>query len=215
MTSGSFIEICLAGESFLLLHHKALFRPSKRQLILSDLHLGKASHFRRKGIPMPGYSHVRDLERLAYLMRTWKPDTVMILGDLFHSDYNREWLWFEALLIDHSEVSFILVLGNHDILPEKAYQMTNLLRAERIEESEIIFSHHPLEHSAKLNICGHVHPGLEISGKAKQSFKLPCFYSEENLFIVPAFGELTGLYLLDKKSNSDYYLVTRDTIVKV
>ena len=215
LMKGTFLEVNLAGEKFFLLHHRAIYRPRRKQLILSDLHLGKASHFRKQGIAMPGHSHLNDLEKLAFLLRAWQPEQVLILGDLFHSDYNREWLWFEALVKEFCDMQFILVIGNHDILPEKAYRLENLLRASEIEEPKLIFSHAPLDQPKKLNICGHIHPGYEISGAARQSFRLPCFYKEERLFIVPAFGELTGLYLMERKESADYYLVTRDTIVKV
>jgi uncharacterized protein len=212
---GIYLEITLAQEIFFLLHQRALFRPSKKQLILSDLHLGKASHFRKQGLAIPAHSHLNDLERLAFLIRAWEPHAVLLLGDLFHSDYNREWLWFKGLLKEHQKVEFILVMGNHDILPESAYAEPNLQRCDEMEEDYLVFTHEPLPQPGRLNICGHVHPGLEIRGQARQSFRLPCFYSGNSQLILPAFGELTGLYLLDKKENSDYYLITRDTIVKV
>src|SRR5690606_331301 len=119
---------------------------------------------------------------LAHLLRTWKPKSVLLLGDLFHSELNREWLWFEALLREYEKVQFVLVMGNHDILPEKAYKIPNLEKKMWHEEKRFIFSHAPLGEVSKLNICGHIHPGLEISGKARQSFRLPCFYSDKNLF---------------------------------
>ena len=212
---GVFLETELAGEEFLLLHQKALYRPGKKQLILSDLHLGKASHFRRKGIAMPVQSQLGDLERFAYLLRTWKPTTVLLLGDLFHSEYNREWLWLEAMLREYGDINFVLVIGNHDILPEKTYRIPNLARTEQIVEERIIFSHAPIEVKGKLNICGHIHPGIEISGKARQSFRLPCFYSGRDVFIMPAFGQLTGMQMLEKEESSAYYLITRDTIVRM
>ncbi len=212
---GIYLEIQLAAETFFLLHHKAVYRPKNKQLILADLHLGKASHFRKKGIAMPAQSHLADLEKLSYLLRTWQPKSVLLLGDLFHSEYNREWLWFESLLKEYPEISFTLVMGNHDILPEKAYTIPNLKRSHLIEEKSLVFSHAPLDNPATLNFCGHVHPGLQISGRARESFRLPCFYSGKNHFILPAFGALTGLFILEKEKNADYYLVTRDTLVKI
>ena len=212
---GIFLEIELEGEFFYLLHNKALYRPSKKQLILSDLHLGKAAHFRKQGIPLPTNGHVEDLERLGHLIRAWKPKSVLLLGDLFHSNYNREWLWFESFLREHPTVEFTLVIGNHDVLPPNKYELPNMTRISRLEERYFIFSHAPLDEPEKMNICGHVHPGLEIAGSARQSFKLPCFYSGSRHFIMPAFGKLTGLYLLEREKDSDYYLITRDTIVRV
>jgi DNA ligase-associated metallophosphoesterase len=208
-------EIRLAGELFYLLFHKALFRPAKKQLILSDVHLGKASHFRKKGIALPPQSHLKDLDKLEYLLKKWTPKSVLILGDLFHSHYNKEWFWFMALLKSFPRTKFILVEGNHDILSSSEYNLPNLSKKVQIDEDHFIFSHAPLEDPPKINICGHVHPGIRITGVARQSITLPCFYFNGRHFILPAFGDLTGLAILEKEIFSDYYLVTHETVVKL
>jgi uncharacterized protein len=213
--SQNYLEIKLGEIHFFLLHQKAMYRPDRRQLIVADIHLGKASHFRKKGIAMPPQSHLRDIDRLQHLISAWKPEQVLLLGDLFHSDYNREWLWFKSLLLGNSNTTFILVEGNHDILPGKEYELPNLRKVNVLEEDELLYTHKPEDSAQRLNICGHVHPGLRITGLARQSFRLPCFYHRDNLFILPAFGELTGLYLLDRETGADYYLVTHETIVKL
>lgn len=209
-----YMEISLAKEAFFLLPQKAMFRPSQRQLILADVHLGKASHFRKKGIPIPREGHLADIDRLEYLIKSWHPATVLILGDLFHSEYNREWLWLRSLFLSHPEIEFVLVEGNHDILPERAYGIDNLLRAGAIEEPQLIFSHAPLEpQKKKMNICGHIHPGVRLTGKARQSVTLPCFVRQKTRFILPAFGKLTGLALVDRDTADELYLVTHETVV--
>jgi len=215
MSQAAYKEIFLAEEPFYLLLQKAIYRPLKKQLILSDVHLGKATHFRKAGIPMPPQSHLKDIDTLQYLLNTWRPDSLVILGDLFHSDYNREWLWFKALLMEFPQVQFILVEGNHDILPDSAYDLPNLIKLDILEEDCFIFSHHPLENAPKLNICGHVHPGIRIYGRAKQSVKLPCFYFNHKHFILPAFGNLTGLFLLEQEDASFYYLVTQERVIEL
>ena len=209
------LEIKIKHEPFYLLPFKALYRPLQRQLILSDIHLGKASHFRKKGIAMPSQSHLKDIDRIHYLIDQYKPETVLLLGDLFHSEYNNEWLWFKSMLMSYPDVQFVLVEGNHDILPRGTYVITNLLKIGRMEEQHIIFSHHPLPDSSKLNICGHIHPGMRVTGKAKQSVSLPCFVLSETQFILPAFGDLTGLQLMEKEESTRYFLVTQDTVVEL
>jgi uncharacterized protein len=211
----TYMEIKLRGEPFFLLPQKALFRPMKRQLILSDLHLGKASHFRKRGIQLPAESHLSDIDRLEFLLKAWDPGSVLILGDLFHSEYNKEWLWFRSLLLSHPGREFVLVEGNHDILPESVYNVPNLLKATQVEEPEFVFSHSPVTAKKKINICGHIHPGIRLTGKARQSITLPCFYHYQKEFILPAFGKLTGLALLDLVKDADYYIVTHETVVKL
>ena len=213
MSTPTHHELFLSGELFLLLPQKALYRPGKNQLIVSDIHLGKATHFRKMGIPMPQQSHLKDLDALHFLLRNYQPETFVILGDLFHSDYNREWLWFRSLLMEFSAVQFILVEGNHDILPAAAYEIPNLKRVNVIEEDDFIFSHHPLADQPKLNFCGHVHPGIELKGYAKQYIKLPCFYLNKLHFILPAFGNLTGLFLLDKEEDAAYFIIANGRVM--
>ena len=213
--NNAYLEVNIEGESFYLLHLRAVYRPSVSELIISDVHLGKAAHFRKKGIAMPAQSHLKDIDRLHYLLDTWQPKSVIFLGDLFHSDYNREWLWFKSILLQYPDIQFKLVVGNHDVLPESEYNIPNLKRYELIEEAKFIFSHAPVERPGKLNFCGHIHPGLRITGTARQSIKLPCFYLDKEHFILPAFGDLTGLYLLDRKKTASYFLVTAETIVKL
>ncbi len=210
-----FTEIELAGEPFYLLLQKALYRPQQQQLILSDVHLGKATHFRKQGIALPSESHLNDIDRLHYLIDTWQPETVLLLGDLFHSTYNKEWLWFKSLLLHYPETDFILVEGNHDLLPEEAYALSNLKKVDLLEDSALLFSHAPLHHPVKLNICGHIHPGIRLTGIARQSITLPCFYYDENKLILPAFGKLTGLYLMEKKKSALIHVITGETIVKL
>jgi uncharacterized protein len=208
-------EIILHGEQFIMLPQKALYRPAERELIICDVHFGKASHFRKHGVQMPESSQLADFERLQFLIRTVRPLAVVILGDLFHSDQNREWWWFKAFLADNADVQFILVEGNHDVLKEESYNIPNLLKAYTLEEDNFIFSHFPLPAGPKFNICGHIHPGIRIEGKARQSATFPCFYINGSHLILPAFGHLTGLALLEKEPDATYYIVTGNKVVAV
>ncbi len=210
-----YTEITIKQEVFYLLPHKALYRPIQKQLILSDIHLGKASHFRKKGIAMPAQSHLKDIDRIHFLIDKYKPETVLLLGDLFHSDYNNEWLWFKSMLMTYPHVQFVLVEGNHDILPRGTYVIPNLLKIGLLEEQHLLFSHHPLENCKKLNICGHVHPGMRVTGNAKQSVTLPCFVLSDRHFILPAFGDLTGLKVVEREENTKYFLVTNESVVEL
>jgi len=211
--SEGFLEILLNDELLLLLPQRAIFRPSRRQLILTDVHLGKGTHFRKQGLPLPGESHLKDIDKLHFLINKWQPQTILILGDLFHSDYNKEWLWFKSVLLHYDYLEFILVEGNHDILDNDHYTMSNLVKTEIIEDETFIFTHVPSEFKNKLNICGHVHPGVRIEGLAKQSERLPCFLLNKNHFILPAFGYLTGLQVLEPDPGSTYFLVTGSRVV--
>lgn len=207
--------IQLAGEEFLLLPQRAIYRPALRQLILSDLHLGKASHFRKQGIALPVNSYLKDFEKLIYLLNAWQPVSVLFLGDLFHSTYNREWLRFKSLLMEYPQIQFVLVEGNHDILNATDYDIPNLYKTTYITENNFLFSHHPLDQEVKINFCGHLHPGIQLRGTARQSLTFPCFSFNGAQFILPAFGELTGLSILDREIGTQYFVIANGNVISV
>jgi DNA ligase-associated metallophosphoesterase len=181
----------LEGESLHLLPEKAVYWEAQKMLVVADLHLGKAGHFRKAGIPIPAAVHWHDLKVLSTLLSRYQPEKVLLLGDLFHSALNNEWWDFENLLESFSKLQFILVKGNHDILPDAAYRLPNLeIHADVLHLPPFVFSHIPPEKHIPqkgYSISGHLHPGVRIIGE-----KLPCFYFSPRGAVLPAFGRFTG-----------------------
>jgi DNA ligase-associated metallophosphoesterase len=212
------MKLLLQDELFELLPEKALYNAATRTLILADLHLGKAAHFRKNGIAIPAQSAEKDYRRLDTLIRTFQPQEVIFLGDLFHSAHNSEWPLFADVIGNYSNVSFMLIMGNHDILHEKYYMETGFtVVKDQLERNYIIYSHQPLAHvpDDMLNIAGHIHPGYTLVGKGLQHIRLSCFYHYENSFILPAFGSLTGLYIMQPSAKAKVYLVLKDKVIKL
>jgi DNA ligase-associated metallophosphoesterase len=197
----------LKGEELKLLPEKAIYWPSQKTLLLADAHLGKIRHFRKSGIAIPGKAGYRNLLHLQNMLSAFKPDRVIFLGDLFHSEMNFEWLEFKALLDKFKELSFVLIQGNHDILHEQSYSQFEVIYTP-LELGPFILSHEPLEKDQKLyNLCGHIHPGVRMLGQARQSMRLPCFYFGASQGILPAFGIFTGLHLVKPEKNDKIFVI--------
>ncbi len=211
------MTITLNGISFELLYEKAMFEPEQQLLIIADVHLGKALHFRKQGIAIPAAAQDGDYKALQELFDKIKPKQVYFLGDLFHSDFNNDWHTFCDLINDFKQIRFILVKGNHDLIDTHLFSEMCIGVVDTIEEEGLIYSHEPLKKipAGKINICGHIHPGIVLNGAGRQSVKLPCFYLLENLFVLPAFGVLTGLYPLEKKKGSKIFGVLSDAVRQV
>jgi len=65
----------------------ALYWPDKSLLIVSDLHLEKASSFAAKrGVMLPPYDTQATLEMLATRITQLQPAKVISLGDSFHDE---------------------------------------------------------------------------------------------------------------------------------
>lgn len=115
------------------------------------------------------------------------------MGDLFHSATNTEWDWLASVIQQFKDTTFILVQGNHDILPKQQYQNVGIeVESHLFFTPEIVLTHEPEDFEDAINICGHVHPGIGIRGKAKQHVSLPCYFQTEKRLYMPSFGKLTG-----------------------
>ena len=212
--SGS-VEFRIRNQTLQLLPQKAIFWQEEKTLLLADLHLGKAGHFRKAGIPVPTTIHQDDLRELDQLIQAITPSGIFLLGDVFHSEYNAEWRGFEDLLASHSDISFTLVRGNHDILPPEAYHLDNLVMVDHAcVMPPFVFTHKPAfelpfiqdenftttiaNFENYYNLAGHIHPGVSVAANAGQHFKMPCFYFTPGGGILPAFGKFTGFKCLKK-----------------
>ena len=219
------VDHARCGQTLTLLPERAIFWQEKRYLLLSDAHLGKAGHFRKHGAAISGAIHNKDLAVLTSLVAQWQPAALVILGDLFHSDLNNEWLAFEQWLLDHATLSVVLVKGNHDVLPAAAYRHPNLtVHQERWEVGPFLLTHEPISdpvsrrgglhfpkahqrQSARYNLAGHVHPGVKVSIGMGQRVKLPCFYFTPQLGLLPAFGQFTGCATVQPQTDDQVFAV--------
>ncbi len=212
------IKTTVAGETLWLHPFKAAFWERGKALLLADLHLGKAAHFRREGIPVPSDVSNANWDRLLSLLLDFQPERVLLLGDLFHSDYNREWEGLSQLTAQFKDVSFELVPGNHDILPERHYAEARLLlHGETLELGPFLFSHHPqdLIPESLYNLAGHVHPCVFLRGNGRQRARLACFYFGERQGILPAFGAFTGMAKVLPRAGEQVFVLTDDVVVAV
>ncbi|MDQ3016263.1 MAG: metallophosphoesterase, partial [Bacteroidota bacterium] len=120
------MEINIRGHYFQLLSHKAILWKETKTLLISDVHLGKISHFRNAGIAVPSAAYDQNFNRLSDLLLTTGGERIIFLGDLFHNRRNIEWEHFEQWRSNYSEIEMIVVLGNHDILPGSLFSENNV-----------------------------------------------------------------------------------------
>lgn len=206
----------LAGERVLLHPHSAMYWPERHTLIIADLHLGKATHFRRHGMPVPAYVQDETLDKLSGLLLDFKPQRLLMLGDLFHSDYNPEWEDFADLVLAFSQVSFELVPGNHDRLTHHQFEKYGIaVRPEPFVDGPFSFSHHPLDEDSAdgYNLAGHIHPAVRLRGSAER-LRLPCFYFGESAGLLPAFGAFTGTHTIQPRKSDEVFVLTGSSVVR-
>ncbi len=197
-------------QQLLLSPERCIFWESKKILILTDLHVGKSSHFRKAGIPIPQHVFQDDLRRLSQQISQFQPKIILITGDLFHSHENREHELFAAWRSEIPSIEVILVRGNHEVLSTSAYEKLGIkVYEEEYRLDSFLFSHElPAEKISGLYyFTGHVHPGVQVSGKGKQKINLPCFYFAASHCILPAFSKFTGIHFVDCKAGEKVFAI--------
>jgi uncharacterized protein len=201
--------------NFHLLPQKAIFWENENILLIADTHLGKVEHFRKAGIAIPGMLARKDYQVLDQLLDLYAVRTVIILGDLFHSIHNQAWEVFSGWLMQYPATEFILVKGNHDILPDQYYQLNHIeIHHDYLIKHPFIFSHVPIKDQNKLyNLAGHVHPAVKLTGKGKQSLVLPCFYFGKYNGILPAFGNFTGKGTILTEAGDNIFIVFDNQVI--
>ena len=184
------------GDSSLeMLPSRALLLPKTNELLICDIHLGKADYFQQNGIPLTNNSDEHNLLRIKNLVENYEPKKLIILGDLFHSKYSlTDALKMKLeLLYESLNIKIELIIGNHDI----GCKVKNIKFLDYKRSSNFIFSHEPIGKYENniLNICGHYHPKVILkNSKDRLSFKCFAMDKKNNTFYLPAFGDLTGGY---------------------
>ena len=216
-------KFILNKQTLWLSAERCIFWEEEKALILSDLHFGKTGHFRKAGIGVPQNIYKEDLQRLFALVQFFKPGQLLFVGDLFHSHANKEMDLFLKWRKDLPDLKMRLIKGNHDILSKKFYKEANIeIIKQKLSIENFCFTHDieescDEENSPKINFTfsGHIHPGIHMSGAARQDLYLPCFYFSKDHAILPAFSRFTGLAKIKPKKTDKVFVIIEKQIVKM
>jgi DNA ligase-associated metallophosphoesterase len=190
------VEVRAGDETLWLLPGRAAFWARAATLLVADAHLGKAAAFRRGGIPVPQGTTESNLWRLSALVAQCGAQRIVFLGDLVHDGTARRAAGnaFVRWREQHRALDVMLVRGNHDRRagdPEPGWRIQVV--QEPAIEGTLALCHTPREVTGCYALAGHIHPGVRLSGRGRESLRLPCFWFTQTHAVLPAFGDFTGL----------------------
>ncbi|MGA1349042.1 MAG: phosphoesterase [Burkholderiaceae bacterium] len=198
----------------------AVTRPAYSQLIVADVHLGKAASFRAQGVPVPDQVTEESLERLSGLIRVSRSSSLIVLGDLIHDRKALSGLLpiWERWREQHPRLELKLIVGNHDRKAGRSAiekQLPGLqVHEEKLLDQGLLMAHEaddlidvqtPVnapdnapDNAPVLGLCGHEHPVVLIPDALKaKHIRRPCFYLDhQQILHLPAFGSFTGGHLV-------------------
>ncbi|HUQ19711.1 MAG TPA: ligase-associated DNA damage response endonuclease PdeM [Gemmatimonadaceae bacterium] len=212
-------RITIQGEEVSLLPERAAYWHKEKALLVADPHWGKAATFRAEGIPVPSGTTREAIERLSSIIHRTDAERVIFLGDLLHAKEGRSQSMFTALREWRdalSNVEVVLVRGNHD---RRAGDPPLDLRITCVDAPfpapPFLFAHHPVPSDDGYVIAGHIHPAIRLSGRARQSARLPCFLIGDQLAILPAFGDFTGVADIDPAPEDRVFAIVEDDVIEL
>ena len=212
------VSVTIRDETLVLLAERAVYWPRTKSLLVADPHFGKAATFRAAGVPVPRGTTTETLLRLDALLERTGAARLVFLGDFLHAREGRspetlrvieEWRAWRAAL------DVVLVRGNHD---KRAGDPPRELDIRCVEgalvEAPFVFTHKPKRSDDGYVLCGHIHPGVRLTGVAHQSRRLPCFWFSAEVGVLPAFGEFTGLALVDVAPGDRVWVVADEEVIE-
>jgi len=182
-------RLFLCGVWLHLLPSGAVWWPEARLLVVSDLHLEKGSAYAAQGQMLPPHDTAATLSRIEVLAETYRPETIIALGDSFH-DRGAETRLASACKARLRSLTgafdWLWVEGNHDPAPPLRLGGRAMPEYAR---GPLVFRHEPT--GMRGEIAGHLHPCARVRGRGR-ALRRACFLSDGERLVCPAMGALTG-----------------------
>ena len=115
------------------------------------------------------------------------------------------------------EVEWVLVQGNHDMIPDLLLQESGIQQIGRLDEGPFTFTHDPadMEVDFGYHVCGHVHPGHPNGWRGTTAVAVAVLLFSGKQAIMPAFGAFTGMHAITPAMSDRVYAITGEAVIEV
>ncbi len=187
-----------------------ILENDKKNLVISDLHIGFEHKFSSNKIPNSKNSSINDIiNNVKKIIKKENPDTLILLGDVKSSIQNitkSEWNDVPYFFEELNSLDVILIPGNHDanitrLIPDNV----TLISSKGMIIDDVLLTHGhtmPSKNYSNVNniIMGHIHPvyfdensllngeRIWISIKTDKSKIFPSTKGKINITIIPSFN---------------------------
>jgi len=187
-----------------------MLENEKKNLVISDLHIGFEHKFSSNKIPNSKNSSINDIiNNVKKIIKKENPETLILLGDVKSSIQNitkSEWNDVPYFFEELKSLEIILIPGNHDanitrLIPDNV----TLISSKGMIIDDVLLTHGhtmPSKNYSNVNniIMGHIHPvyfdensllngeRIWISIKTDKSIIFPSAKGKINVTIVPSFN---------------------------
>ncbi len=185
------VRFSFSDHELMALPQGALYWPTRRALLVADLHLEKASWFARLGQMLPPYDSIATLADLTALAAATEAREIWCLGDSFHDRHGCDRLPARArelLTALTASTRWTWITGNHD--PGFADHCGGEIVDAAVVDG-LVLRHEAEPDETRPELSGHFHPKLRLTQRGRKVSRR-CFVASERKLVLPAFGALTG-----------------------
>lgn len=211
--------VTVAGERLLCMPERTLYWEREATLFVADAHWGKAAAFRVHGLAVPGGTTAEGLARLDRAIDRTGARRVVFLGDFLHAREGRTPGTIGALqgwCERRRPLALVLVRGNHD---RGAGDPPSDLCIRCVDppllDPPFVLAHHPENSDHGHVLAGHLHPGIRLAGLGGERARLACFWFGDRVSVLPAFGDFTGLFMVEPAPSDRVRVIAGDEVVSV
>ena len=113
----------------------------------------------------------------------------------------------------HPALALTLVRGNHDRHagdppPDWGVHCVD----EPLPLGPLALAHHPQARPGAYVLAGHRHPAVVVGGRARDRLRLPCFHFGAAVGVLPAFGDFTGMHVIERSPGDRVYAIAGDEV---
>ena len=155
-------DVIFADKKFSFFANGELYWPSKKTLIISDLHFEKGSSFTESNQYIPPFDTIETLRQLSNFINNHPVEKIIFLGDLIHDKFafqrmtaKSKKLFFKIL----ENIDCTLTVGNHDNI--SFLKDIGLTLTDKVVIDGICFSHYP-SIDQRFSVFGHYHPKVKL-----------------------------------------------------
>ena len=184
-------DVIFADKKFSFFANGELYWPSKKTLIISDLHLEKGSFFSESNQYIPPFDTIETLRQLSNFINNHPVEKIIFLGDLIHDKFafqrmtaKSKELFFKIL----KNIDCTLTVGNHDNI--SFLKDIGLTLTDKVVIDGICFSHYP-SIDQRFSVFGHYHPKIKLIINARGIW-VACFVLNKKRILMPSYGYYTG-----------------------
>jgi DNA ligase-associated metallophosphoesterase len=205
--------ICPTAQlEFELLPSRALYWPSRRLLVVADLHLGRIV----SRAPKLKDEVTCTLGRLSDVLIQTKALRLLFLGDVFHmrNAYHPDVIQqFDEWRATHAQIEMILVRGNHErAMGDPPSQLQLYCVNPGYEEGGVVFLHEP-RHMSTFTVCAHLHPCLLVPTDRAIATTVPCFVWNQEYLYMPAFEDTIPGRVISRRFDEQYACIHNQQVV--